>query len=81
MYEVSVSYFKKSEWQSYKSFQYPQEEAEKMYLRTTNKFTESKEEVIICMRDEKGEILKSDRLNIIVTVNSIKKGKPKKSKK
>lgn len=63
MREISVSYFEKGEYKSGKHQSYIDQEAELIYQRTLNKFKETKEQVIICMRDEFNNMIKSIRLN------------------
>jgi len=62
-YYVEVLYFKNKEFIARKWVDYPLEEAKQMYLRTINKFKESKEQAIICIRDSNHDLQVSERLN------------------
>ena len=63
MREISVYYFEDGKYKSYKFQNYLEQESELMYQRTMNKFKESKEQVIIALRDEFNSMIKSIRLN------------------
>lgn len=63
MHEVSVYYFKDGKYKECKFSSYMKDEAQTIYQRTVNKFNESKEQVIIAVRDEFDLMIKSIRLN------------------
>lgn len=62
-YYVEVLYFKNRDFTARKWVDYQLEGAKQMYLRTINKFTESKEQVIVCIRDSNHDLQVSERLN------------------
>ncbi len=61
LHYVEVIYFKNLQYQDRKHNHYPKEEAELMYLRTTNKFKEEKQQVIIALREENHMLIKATR--------------------
>lgn len=63
MREISVYYFTDGKYKHSKFQNYLEQESELMYQRTLNKFKETKEQVIIAMRDEFNSMVKSIRLN------------------
>lgn len=63
MREISVYYFTDGKYKHCKFQNYLEQESDLMYQRTLNKFKETKEQVIIAMRDEFNSMIKSIRLN------------------
>lgn len=63
MREISVSYFEKGIYRSGKHLNYIEQESDLVFQRTINKFKENKEQVIISMRDEFNNMIKSVRVN------------------
>ncbi len=63
MHEVSVYYFSDGKYKECKFDFYMKDEATQIYQRAVNKFTESKAQVIIALRDELDTMIKSIRLN------------------
>lgn len=63
MHQVSVSYFKDNKWINGVWRYYLESEAAKMYQAAINKYTEKKDQVLICLRDENHALLKSERKN------------------
>ncbi len=62
LHYVEVLYMKGIQFIERKFNHYPEEEAGKIYQRTINKFTEDKSQnVIICLREENHNLLKSHR--------------------
>lgn len=63
-YYVEVLYFKHNLFSERKTVNYQEEEAKQIYQRTINKFTESKEQAIIAIRDSNHILQISERLNL-----------------
>jgi transcription initiation factor IIF auxiliary subunit len=63
MHEISVYYFDSGKYKECKFDFYLKDEAVTMYQRVINKFTESKSQVIIALRDEMNSMIKSIALN------------------
>lgn len=63
MHEVSVSYFKNNVKVSALWRYYLEKEAIKMYQAAINKYKVSKEQVLICLRDENHNMLQNEKLN------------------
>lgn len=62
-YEVEVIYLRNNGYQSRKFKYYPEREAYSVYQRTFNKLSNELTECLITLRDEKGNLLKCDKLN------------------
>jgi len=78
-YYVEVLYFKDNIFIERKWVEYLEVEAKQMYLRTINKFKESKDQAIISIRDSNHILQISERLNLENEIRATKiSGTPKK---
>ena len=62
-YEVEVIYLRNNVYKSRKFKYYPEREAYSVYQRTFNKLSNELTEGLITLRDERGNLVKCDKLN------------------
>lgn len=62
-HSIEVYYFERKQYSRRSELFFPPIAAVEMFQKTLNKFNENKEQIIAVLRDEKKNILKSERLN------------------
>jgi len=63
LHYVEVVYLKNGQPNGLKFAHYPEEEAERMYQRTINKFKQENRSALINLREENHMLLKSEKIN------------------
>lgn len=62
LFYVEVVYLDKGKPSGVKFQHYPEAEAERMYLRTINKFKQEKRDALVNLREENHQLIKSERI-------------------